>query len=112
LATGAPGDRLALTTASWQSLVGLLNPSQPSVSFGSGPDFAAESVNVGGITAFHSPYSTVDLLFNTRALRKSERPPLTVTATNVALMGRDIGILGATIALPLYPLGILKFAVA
>jgi hypothetical protein len=109
-ATGAPGDRLALTTASWQALVGLLNPSQPSISFGAGPDFVAESVNVGGIAAFHSPYSTVDVQFNTTALRKAEKPPLTVTSTNVALMGRDIGILGATIFLPLYPAGILKHA--
>jgi hypothetical protein len=107
-ATGAPGDRLALTTASWQAIVGLLNPSQPSISFGAGPDFTAESLNVGGVAAFHSPYSTVDLQFNETSLRKAEKPPMTVTATNVALMGQDIGILGATIFLPLYPLGILK----
>lgn len=113
-ATGMPGDRLALTNASWSALVGLLNPSQPSISANAGasPDFTAESVNVGGILAFHSPYSAVDLQFNTRSLRKAERPPVTVSATNVALMGRDIGIIGATIALPLYPAGILKHAAA
>jgi hypothetical protein len=111
-ATGAPGDRLALTTASWVAVLQLLNPSQPAISFGAGPEFVDESVNVGGITAFHSPYSTVDLQFNTTSLRKSEQPPMTVTATNVALMGRDIGILGATIFLPLYPAGILKHAAA
>jgi HK97 family phage prohead protease len=111
-ATGRPGDLLALTDASWSALVGLLNPSQPSISFGSGPDFTAESVAVGGITAFHAPYITVDLQFNSKALRKSERPPETVTATNVALMGRDIGVLGATVALPLYPAGIIKYAAA
>jgi HK97 family phage prohead protease len=110
-ATGAPGDRLALTTASWQAILALLNPSQPSISFGAGPDFTAESLNVGGVAVFHSPYSTVDVQFNTTALRKAEQPPMTVTATNVALMGRDIGILGATIFLPLYPAGILKHAV-
>ena len=42
-ATGVPGDRLALTTASWMAVVGLLNPSQPSISFGAGPDFTAET---------------------------------------------------------------------
>ena len=111
-ATGAPGNLLALTSASWSAILQLLNPSQPSISFGAGPDFVDESVNVGGITAFHSPYSSVDLQFNARALRKSERPPVTVSATNVALMGRDIGIIGATIALPLYPAGILRHAAA
>jgi HK97 family phage prohead protease len=108
-ATGVPGDRLALTTASWQAVVGLLNPSQPSISFGAGPDFTAESVNVGGVTAFHSPASAADVQFNEKSLRKSENPPETVTSNNVALMGRDIGILGATIHLPLYPAGIVKY---
>lgn len=108
-ATGLPGNLIALTDASWLALVKLLNPDQPSISFGNGPDFTAESVAVGGIVAFHAPYVTADLQFNTKALRKSERPPDTVTATNVALMGRDIGILGATISLPLYPAGIIKY---
>ena len=107
-ATGQPGNLLALTDASWLALVQLLNPDQPSISFGAGPDFTAESVSVGGITAFNAPYLTADLQFNAKALRKSERPPETVTATNVALMGRDIGILGATIAIPAYPAGIIK----
>jgi hypothetical protein len=109
VATGAPGDRLGLTTASWKSVVALLNPSQPSVSYGAGPDFTAESVNVAGITAFHAPALSADLQFNTTALVNAERPPETVTATNVALMGRDIGVLGATIAAPLYPAGIVKY---
>jgi HK97 family phage major capsid protein len=111
-ATGAPGDRLALTSASWGAILQLLNPSQPSISFGAGPDFVAESINVGGVAVFHSPYSTADVQFNTTALRKAEQPPMTVTATNVALMGRDIGILGATIFLPLYPAGIVKYTAA
>jgi uncharacterized protein len=112
-ATGRVGDRLALTTASWTAIVGLLNPSQPAALPGPGaPDFTSESVNVRGLTLFHSPESTVDIQFNTKALRKSEKPPMTVTANNVALMGRDIGVLGATIILPLYPAGIVKYAAA
>jgi HK97 family phage prohead protease/HK97 family phage major capsid protein len=110
-ATGRPGDRLALTTASWTALVSLLNPSQPAALPGPGaPGFTSEAVDVRGVVAFHSPESTVDVQFNTKALRKSEKPPLTVTANNVALMGRDIGVLGATIFLPLYPAGIVKHA--
>ena len=108
-ATGVPGDRLALTTASWLSLVGMLNPSQPATAVGVGPDFTAEAVNVGGITAFHAPYLTADVQFNTKSLRNAERAPDTVTATNVALMGQDIGILGATIFAPFYPAGIVKY---
>jgi hypothetical protein len=107
-ATGQPGNMLGLTSASWLALVQLLNPSQPSVSFGAGPDFTAEAVSFAGITAFHAPALTADLQFNQKSLRNSESPPDTVTANNVALMGQDIGILGATISLPLYPAGIIK----
>ena len=42
---------------------------------------------------------------------RRRRPPEQVSSTNVALMGRDVGIIGATIALPLYPTGIHKFTV-
>jgi HK97 family phage prohead protease len=108
-ATGVPGNMLGLTDASWSAFLGLLNPSQPSISFGSSPDFTAESANVGGITVFHAADLTADIQFNQKALRNAEKPPLTVTANNVALMGRDIGVLGATIAIPAYPAGIVKY---
>jgi hypothetical protein len=111
-ATGAPGDRLGLTTASWMAIVGLLNPSAPAVlPRGEAPDFTQESFNVNGISVFHAPALASDVLFNTKSLRKAERPPEQVSSTNVALMGRDIGIIGATICLPLYPTGIHKFTV-
>ena len=105
-ATGQAGDRVALKSASWASLMAMLNPAVPATLPGpSAPDFNAESVTLFGITFFHSPLSDADLQFNTKSLRKSEKAPDTVTATNVALMGRDIGVLGATIHLPLYPDG-------
>jgi hypothetical protein len=108
-ATGAAGDRLALKTATWQAVLGLTNPSAPAVSPGVGPALTSESLNIGGVIAFHAPEATADVQFNEIALRKAERPPATVTADNPALMGRDIGILGATIFLPLYPAGIVKY---
>ena len=110
-ATGSPGDRLGLTTASWMAIVGLLNPSAPAVLPGAGPDFTQEAFNVNGISVFHAPALASDVLFNQKSLRKAERPPETVSSTNVALMGQDIGVIGATIALPLYPTGIHKFTV-
>ncbi len=111
-ATGAPGDRLGLTTASWMAVIALLNPSAPAVLPSAGaPDFTAESFNVNGISVFHAPALASDVLFNQKSLRKAERPPEQVSSTNVALMGQDVGIIGATIALPLYPTGIHKFTV-
>ena len=70
----------------------------------------AQSVNIGGITVGHNPRASVDLHFNTKALRVAEKPPVSLTSDNVALMGRDVGVLGALITLPLYPAGILKYA--
>ena len=66
---------------------------------------------MNGISVFHAPALASDVLFNTKSLRKAERPPDTVSSTNVALMGLDIGVIGSTICLPLYPTGIHKFTV-
>ena len=113
-ATGGAGDRVALNSASWASLITMLNPAVPATLPGpSAPDFNAESVTLFGITFFHVPLlDATSLQFNVKSLRKSEKAPDTVTATNVALMGRDIGVLGATIHLPLYPAGILRSGAA
>ena len=73
------------------AVVGLLNPSQPSISFGAGPDFTAESFSVGGIAVFHAPALASDVLFNQKSLRKAEKPPEQVSSTNVALMGQGCG---------------------
>ena len=113
-ATGVPGDRVALNTASWTSLMAMLNPAVPATLPGpSAPDFSAESTTLFGVTFFHSPLADATAVqFNQKSLRRAERAPETVTATNVALMGRDIGVLGATISLPLYPAGILRSGTA
>ena len=113
-ATGQAGDRVALNSASWGSLMAMLNPAVPASLPGpSAPDFNAESVSLFGVTFFHVPLlDATSLQFNQKSLRKSEKAPDTVTATNVALMGRDIGVLGATIHLPLYPAGILRSGAA
>jgi len=115
-ATGAAGNQLALTTASWTSLLGMVDADGRRVLSTSGPSNAdgsanllAESVNVGGINAFHSPYSTVDLQFNADALRIAEKPPMQLATDNVTLMGRDVGIIGAVITLPLIPAGIIAY---
>jgi HK97 family phage prohead protease len=117
-ATGVPGDLLALTTASWQAVLGMVDGDTRRVLATSGAVnadgaalFTAESVNIGGINCFHSPASTADVQFNSKSLRVAEKPPMTLTVDNVALMGRDVGVLGATIALPLYPAGIVSYTV-
>ena len=114
VATGQPGDRLGLTTASWSQLIGLTDgDGRRILSTGGGTNadgaasLVATSVNVGGIQVFHNPRATEDIQFNELSAKVAEKPPLQITSDNVTLMGRDFGILGAVISLPLIPAGII-----
>ena len=115
-ATGASDVRVALTQASWAGVLGLVDNDDRRIFSTSGSAAAdgsaslvAQSVSVGGIELFHSPHSTVDVAFTPMALRVAEKPPMQLSSDNVALMGRDLGIIGAVITLPLYADAILKF---
>ena len=115
-ATGYPGDRLALTTASWIAVNAMVDGVGRRVFASSGQSNAdgssqltSSQVDIGGIMAFHNPRATDDLQYNEVSLRKAEKPPVTLTSDNVALMGRDVGVLGAIISLPLYPAGIIGY---
>jgi hypothetical protein len=115
-ATGRPGDKVAVTDASWVAILGLVDGDGRRVFAGSPSNadgqalLTATSVNVGGITVFHSPQSLVDFAFNDKSLRVAEKAPMVVQADNPALMGRDVGVLGAVITLPIIPAGIVKFS--
>lgn len=118
-ATGEWGDRLMLTTASWQSLVAMVDadgrrlfaPNGQVNADGSAP-LLSRAINIGGILAVHNPRSVEDVQFNTKAARVGEKPPMTISTDNVNLMGRDIGVLGAYIWVPAYPAGILTYALS
>jgi hypothetical protein len=108
-----------LTTASWQALIGLMDaegrrifaPVGASNADGSA-SLLARSINVGGISCIHNPRSAEDVQTNTKSARVGEKPPVTLTSDNVALMGRDLGVLGAMLFVPAYPAGILTYAAA
>jgi HK97 family phage prohead protease len=118
-ATGEWGDRLMLTTASWQSLIGLTDadgrrifaPGGATNSDGSAR-LLSRSVNVGGVFAFHNPRSLEDVQFNAKSARVMEKPPVMLQSDNVALMGRDLGVLGAFAFIPAYPGGIYTHSAA
>ena len=112
-ATGQFGDRLALTTASWKSLLGLTDgdgrrivSTVGATNADGSAGFSAMSVVIGDCLAFHSVNSSEDMQFNSMSAAFAEKPPMTLTETSVDVMGRSIGVLGAVIALPLYPAGI------
>lgn len=118
-ATGEWGDRVMLTTASWQALIGLMDadgrrmfaPNGPTNADGSAA-LLSRAINVGGIYCSHNPRSAEDVQTNTKSARVAEKPPVMLQSDNVALMGRDLGVLGATMFVPAYPAGILTYAAA
>jgi len=115
-ATNAPGDLLALTTASWEALLTATDGDNRRVLAPNGPTNAdgaalitSQSVNVAGVQAFHSPQSSVDMLFNTRSLRVMEKPPMQLRQVNVGNLTEQVGVIGGIIPLPLVPTGIITF---
>ena len=111
-----PGDYLAATSDDWAAILGLVDNDSRRIfsttgatNADGGAALTAEMINVGGINIFHSHNATVSCQFNKKALRVAERQPTQIDAANVELMGRDFGILGAIITLPLYPAGILAY---
>ena len=118
-ATGEWGDQLALTTASWQAVLGLLDgdgrralaPVGATNADGSAA-ILSRGFNLGGVQVMHNPRLSVDIQFNTKSARVGEKPPVTLTQDTVALMGRDIGVLGGYIFAPMYADGLVKYAVA
>jgi len=118
-ATGMFGDVLSATTDTYKAILGLVDGDNRRIFATTGSSNAdgsaaltARTINVGGILIAHNPRAAEDMQFNTKALRVAEKPPVTLQTDNVALMGRDIGILGAIITLPLYPAGILVHSAA
>ncbi len=111
-ATGEPGNLLQLKPASWASLIGMVDADGRRILATGGAtnsdgsaNLVAQSVDVGGILCFLNPRTTTDVQFNAKSARIAEKPPLQLT------MGRDIGVLGATIWLPFFTTGIKRHAV-
>jgi len=117
-ATGVPGNWLGMITSDWILLLGLVDSDNrrilatvnPVNADGAG-NFLSQDINVGGINCFHSFDSVATVQYNQQSLRTAEKAPMRVEQTNVEKMGRDVGVLGATIVVPLDPTGILKYTV-
>lgn len=116
-ATGVNQPKVAMTSASFDKLLTLVdgdNRRALAASGGVNSDGASlltdQAVSVAGVYFFESPHSTVDVAFNTKALRAAELPPQTLSADNVPLLGRDVAVLGNIITEIPYPAGVIKFA--
>lgn len=116
-ATGKFGDQLAVVQADWIAILGLLDgdnrrvfATQGSTNADGSASLSATSINVGGVNVFYSPRSTVSMQFNDVALLAGEKAPQQLTSVNVALAGRDYGVLGGLLSVPRIAAGIIKYA--
>lgn len=114
-AAGKAPPKFALTSASWDLLLGLTDGDGRRVLATAGPvnadgqaSLLAETVNLSGILLFESPHSTADVAFNDNSLMRSELPPVTLQADNVPNMGRDVGVIGNIITIPRIAAGVLR----
>lgn len=115
--SGAPATKLFLTRALFNSLIGLINP----VVLTATGDGGGASINVTSqgftlpgtnIQAFKVKGLDQAILTNEESLKVADSGPEQVTAVNVALMGRDLGLLGRTLVVPRIPAGIVYFEAA
>jgi hypothetical protein len=115
--SGAPATSLAVTSAQWPVLLGLVDGFGRRVFATRGETNAdgsaainAESVTLdGGIEVFPVPGLDAAMLFNGESLRAADGGPERVEAVNVAEMGVDIGILGRVMLVPRIPAGVVVF---
>lgn len=118
-ACGEFGNYLAATSADWQAILGLVDGEGRRVLATSGPTNAdgsaqltSSAVNIGGINVFHAPGLATSYQYAQKGLRFGEKPPVSLSSDNVALAGRDFGILGAIISAEFYADSVVKYAAA
>ena len=118
-ATGMFGNLVSATTDDYIAILSLVDSDNRRLFATNGGTNAdgsasldARVIQVGGITIAHNPRAAETMQFNAKALRVAEKPPVTLMTDNVALLGKDLGVIGAIITLPLYPAGILVHSAA
>jgi len=119
-AAGDVPTRLAVTRAQWSALVAMVDANDRRVFSTIGAANADAEVGLtarsfslpGGIEVFKVKGLTQALLFNPRSLLVADSGPSRVEATNVALMGRDVGVIGRTMLVPRIPAGLVYFGTA
>ncbi len=116
-ATGAPGDIVGVTSAQWIAILSLMDGGDrrqfsiinPSNADGTG-SLTTRGIDVGGIFVYRAPALTYAVQYNADSYKAGERSPMSLEVLNVANMGRDVGILGATVNVT-WPEGIYGYTV-
>ena len=103
-AVGSPGNILGVTPAQWIAILSLMDGGDrrqfsiinPSNADGTG-SLVTRGIDVGGVFIYRAPAATFAVQYNQDSYKNGEKSPMNVQALNVELMGRDVGILGATV---------------
>jgi len=113
-AAGKGQPKFALTSDSWDELLQFVDTTDRRLLSTVGAQNAdgsaslvAEELDLAGVRFFESPHSSIDVAFNDNALKRSELAPTQLSADNVALVGRDVAVLGNIMAIPRLPAGVI-----
>jgi HK97 family phage prohead protease/HK97 family phage major capsid protein len=117
-ATGAPATKLFVTRAQFRTLAGFVDANDRRLFSMLGATNADARVGLnaneislpGGPTVIKGRADlTSAILTNEDAFKVADGGPERVEALNVALMGRDLGLLGRTMLVPRIPAGVVRF---
>lgn len=113
-AAGKGTPKFAITSDNWDEILAFtdttdrrLFATRGSMNADGSVSLVSEELDLAGITFFESPHSNVDVAFNDNALKRSELPPMSLSADNVPLIGRDVAVLGNIMAVPRIPEGVI-----
>lgn len=117
-ATGLQPNRLALPRTVYNTLMGLVDSAGRrvfAVTNGQNSDGSAAiltnqfTIDGTGLTIFKVKNLDAPMLYHTDSLKFADGGPERVQATNVQLMGEDLGVLGRTMFVPRIPAGVVVF---
>lgn len=118
-ATDLPGDLLGCSTDDWIAILTMVDgndrrlfATQGSAAADGSAGILSQSVDVGGVTAFHAPDLAESMQFNTAAAKGTDKAPRRVQAYDVGAMGLNAGLLGSAIVAPMVTGGIIYYAAA
>lgn len=116
-ATDYPGDMIAMSTDDWIDVLSMVDGNNRRIFATGGSDandgsgsLTAQSIDIGGITAFHVPDLSESLQFNQVALKGTDKAPRRLQTVNVLKAGVEVGILGSAVVAPMIPGGIYQYA--
>lgn len=116
-AVGSPGNICGVTPAQWIAILSLMDGvdrRQFAMTNGQNQDgsgsLVTRGIDIGGIFVYRAPAATAAVQYNQDSYKTAEKSPMQVAVDNVELMGRDLGLLAATVDV-FWPSGVYTYEV-